>query len=488
MAPLVRTLMPLACAAWLVALCPSWASEDQQDRFIEVQNGDSTTSLDLSTVQMIQPGRFSVISTVIDNPDVMKFELNVLAILHTYCARGAGRYAARANLLTLRSPSTAVGKIEVIGNEQSKFVMWTYPYQKLHGQLVVSCASDSKEDHREYLEQRAEITNGSRLRILYDCRRGLIGIFFNESQDPGKVITRFVKRDTVGEEEYFRVCLSVTGEPPYLAAGSPLAAVANSLQHQPTPPSGATANNEPSSVELGAAFFVSESGMLLTNAHVVPKCTEVSVGPRRLMLSTFPPDQMAKAKAAAKAAGYSEDQIEAALNQPLKARVIARDEKNDLALLRADISPQAVAALRLSVRQGEAVVAYGFPLPGLLASGGNFTEGNVAALSGIGDDSRILQISAPVQPGNSGGPLLDNSGNVVGIVEAKLDAAKVTTAIGDVPQNVNFAIKAAVVATFLDSNGVHYATGQPGAARSPADIAEEAKRFTVPVECISSVQ
>ena len=61
----------------------------------------------------------------------------------------------------------------------------------------------------------------------------------------------------------------------------------------------------------------------------------------------------------------------------------------------------------------------------------------------MGDDSRYLQISAPVQPGNSGGPLLDQDGNVVGVVSAKLNALKLMLATnGDIPQNVNFAIKA----------------------------------------------
>jgi S1-C subfamily serine protease len=211
---------------------------------------------------------------------------------------------------------------------------------------------------------------------------------------------------------------------------------------------------EAASGRLGTAFFVGE-GVLLTNAHVVKGCSEARIGP---------PEQR------------------------VKALVFARDEENDLVLLRATIHPPATAALRLSVRQGEAIVAYGYPLPGLLASGGNLTTGNITALSGIGDDTRFLQISAPVQPGNSGGPLLDGSGNVIGIVEGKLDATKVASAIGDLPQNVNFALKASVVATFLDSNGILYTSGVSAAGRSPSDIAEDAKRFTVPVECSGSAE
>ncbi len=102
------------------------------------------------------------------------------------------------------------------------------------------------------------------------------------------------------------------------------------------------------------------------------------------------------------------------------------------------------------MRQGEDIVVYGFPLPGVLSSGGNVSTGNVTALTGLGDDSRFLQISAPVQPGNGGGPLLDRSGNVVGVVVSKLNALSVASATGDVPQNVNFAIKASVALAFLE--------------------------------------
>src|ERR1035437_2766104 len=166
--------------------------------------------------------------------------------------------------------------------------------------------------------------------------------------------------------------------------------------HPEPAPGAAKSAPEAASGQLGTGFFIGE-GVLLTNAHVVKGCSEVSIGPPERRVT---------------------------------ARVVARDNDNDLALLRTAVRPPAVAALRLSVRQGEAVAAYGFPLPGLLASGGNLTTGNITALSGIGDDSRFLQISAPVQPGNSGGPLLDGGGNVVGIVEGKLNAIKIATIIG----------------------------------------------------------
>ena len=95
--------------------------------------------------------------------------------------------------------------------------------------------------------------------------------------------------------------------------------------------------------------------------------------------------------------------------------------------------------------KGEQIVIYGFPLAGALASTGNLATGIVSALAGLGDDTSKLQISAPIQPGNSGGPVLDQSGHVIGVVVSKLNAIKAASITGDIPQNVNFAIKTGVV-------------------------------------------
>lgn len=135
------------------------------------------------------------------------------------------------------------------------------------------------------------------------------------------------------------------------------------------------------------------------------------------------------------------------------------------------------------VRLGEPVVVVGFPLWGLLAASPSVTTGTVSALAGPGNDSRLLQISAPVQPGNSGGPLLDEGGRVIGVVVSKLDALKVAEITGDLPQNVNFAISEAVVRAFLEGQGVAYTTAASAKPLSTAEIAEAARSFTVVVEC-----
>ena len=233
-----------------------------------------------------------------------------------------------------------------------------------------------------------------------------------------------------------------------VAQWQPKTANASPNGGKPTGPASKGANLQRS---FGTAFFVSKEGTALTNSHVVEQCNEIRVGLGR---------------------------------QESTARILARDEKNDLALLTTSIKPALWATWRFLLRQGDDVVVYGFPLTGLLASGGNVVTGNVTALSGVANDSRFLQISAPVQPGNSGGPLLDRSGNVVGVVVAKLDALNVAMATGDIPQNVNFAIKGSVAAAFLDSQQVAHTEGEGTAALSTPDISERAKTFTAQVVCI----
>jgi len=196
----------------------------------------------------------------------------------------------------------------------------------------------------------------------------------------------------------------------------------------------------------GTAFFVSANGEVLTNAHVVEECQQIRVDEK-------------------------------------PARLLARDRTNDLALIATDMHPAQWAKWRESARLGEDVVVYGFPLAGMLASGGNVVTGNITALAGLGDDSRFLQISAPVQSGNSGAPLFDRQGNVVGVVDAKLDALRVASVIGDIPQNVNFSIKASVAIAFLESQRLPQSRSASAEALSTPDIALRAQSFVVKVVC-----
>lgn len=213
------------------------------------------------------------------------------------------------------------------------------------------------------------------------------------------------------------------------------------------PPAPGPGAGQPRTLSSGTGFFITRQGQLLTNAHVVRGCRSVVVTP---IGGTAVPANVEKV-----------------------------DQVNDLALLRADAPPQAIAALRgpRPLRQGDTIVAYGFPLAPSLSSGGVLTSGNVNALTGLRDDTRFLQISAPVQPGNSGGPLLDTTGAVVGIVTAGIKAGSA--------QNVNFALKADVARTFLSSIGVAPETAPGSGELALPDIGERARRYTVLVECKS---
>jgi S1-C subfamily serine protease len=135
------------------------------------------------------------------------------------------------------------------------------------------------------------------------------------------------------------------------------------------------------------------------------------------------------------------------------------------------------------------VVAIGYPFHGLLSSDFTVTTGIVSSLSGIMNDTRFLQISAAVQPGNSGGPLLDTSGAIAGMVAAKLNALKVARATGNIPENINFAIKTGALRDFLDNSVVPYQTAVDAKAElKTADIARNARAFTLLISCTATEQ
>ena len=139
----------------------------------------------------------------------------------------------------------------------------------------------------------------------------------------------------------------------------------------------------------------------------------------------------------------------------VKLRLVSSDETNDLALLQAASAFKDVATIKdKAVRSGESIVAIGFPFHGLLTSDFTVTTGIVSSLSGLLNNTRFLQISAAVQPGNSGGPILSSTGEVVGVVAAKINALKFAKATGDMPENINFAIKTGALRDFLDNSVV----------------------------------
>ena len=109
-----------------------------------------------------------------------------------------------------------------------------------------------------------------------------------------------------------------------------------------------------------------------------------------------------------------------------------------------------IAASR-TVKLGGTVATVGFPNIGMQGCSPKLAKGEIASLSGAADDPRYFQISVPVQPGNSGGALVDARGNVVGIVAAKLDASVALATSGSLPENVNYAVKSSLLLSFLES-------------------------------------
>lgn len=208
----------------------------------------------------------------------------------------------------------------------------------------------------------------------------------------------------------------------------------------------------PRSAMSGTGFFVNDGGYLVTNAHVVEGCVQVT----------------------ARADDGASDP---------RAIVIAEDVDMDLAIVRTVLPASGTARIRDDVRLGEAIALYGFPLSGVLARSGNFTLGHVSALAGLADDPHQLQVSAPVQAGNSGGPLLDHAGNLVGVIVGKLDGLVVALRSGDLPQNVNFAIKTEPLRRFLADNRVAFDRGVRGEPIDSADLAEMAKKMSVYLRC-----
>jgi S1-C subfamily serine protease len=210
--------------------------------------------------------------------------------------------------------------------------------------------------------------------------------------------------------------------------------------------------------QTGTGFVISNNGHVVTNQHVVDGCVGDILG----NLS-------------------GEAQV--------KLRLVSSDETNDLALLQAPSAFKEVATIRdKAIRSGDSIVAIGYPFHGLLTSDFTVTTGIVSSLSGILNDTRFLQISAAVQPGNSGGPLLDTGGAVVGMVAAKLNALKFVKATGNIPENINFAIKTGALRDFLDNSVVPYQTADARNELKTADIARNARAFTLLISCTAQEQ
>ena len=176
------------------------------------------------------------------------------------------------------------------------------------------------------------------------------------------------------------------------------------------------------SASSGSGFAVSSDGYVITNHHVIDGCEKIIVHTKE---NDFP------------------------------VRVITYDPQNDLALLKGDFRPKTVFSL--SDTRPELlhdIYVAGFPFGDKFSTSIKVTKGIVSSLTGLGNNFSNIQIDAALQSGNSGGPILDDFGNVVGVAVAKLDAKYMFDEFGTIPENTNFGIKSSVVRSVLESNNV----------------------------------
>lgn len=173
----------------------------------------------------------------------------------------------------------------------------------------------------------------------------------------------------------------------------------------------------------GSGFFVGNMGYFITNAHVIENAGSITILHN---------------------------------NKKLEAEVIKVSKVGDLAILKVD---QPISGLPISLEEaepGQDAYALGFPQPAIQGLDIKITKGIISSGKGIGDDDTRFQIDTPVQPGNSGGPLCDKSGKLIGVVVARLNEIAVANRTGSIPQNVNYAIKATEVTAILRSKSVDF--------------------------------
>ena len=199
----------------------------------------------------------------------------------------------------------------------------------------------------------------------------------------------------------------------------------------------------------GSGFLITSQGHIITNYHVAPTGSKIQVITRFGALS---------------------------------ATVLKTDEANDLALLKVDgtFVPMALSSSG-KVRLGATIATIGFPNTEMQGFSPKLTKGEISSLAGLRDDPKYFQISAAVQPGNSGGPLFDSFGNVVGVVTAKINQKAAIAKTGTIAENVNFAVKSSHLLAFLESSPEVFSQLPQPATRTLGfeDVVAEAEKSAV---------
>jgi S1-C subfamily serine protease len=278
---------------------------------------------------------------------------------------------------------------------------------------------------------------------LINCERGTFRF---------RGVAHFDEDQTVAEEQPGSGWMEFGSGSPLAAAASIVCATAHGGDSGPkTPPGGQREGSQPGrplGVTSGTGFFINPQGQILTNYHVVEHSRSLSV----LRDGTHHP-----------------------------VTLIAYDPEADLALLGSGLPAHNPLVFRggREARHGEEVITIGFPMPDVLSTDISTTTGIVSSLAGAGNDPRHLLFTAPIQPGNSGGPLVDRYGTVVGVIVAKFDALGAAERTRDIPQNVNFAIKAELAKAFLTKAGARFSTRPPSSKLDVEDVVQGYKNSVV---------
>ena len=225
-------------------------------------------------------------------------------------------------------------------------------------------------------------------------------------------------------------------------------------QAPPPPSEGSSVSQEIKRASSGSGFAVSSDGFIMTNNHVINGCKKVFIHSN---------------------------------GKQIPAAIVTYDQQNDLALLKADFKPDAVFPLstdRPEILQDIYVAGYPFGMN--VSTSVKVTKGIISSLTGIGNNFSEIQIDAALQSGNSGGPILDEKGNVVGVAVSKLDVKYALKNFGAIPENTNFGIKSSVVGSILDSNGVNMPDPNR-ASISKSDLGKRISRGTYYISCWMTV-
>jgi hypothetical protein len=181
-------------------------------------------------------------------------------------------------------------------------------------------------------------------------------------------------------------------------------------------------NDEVFSATSGSGFAVTSDGYVITNYHVIEGCTDV----------------------------YIHDK-----GNSILSTIVTFDPTNDIALLKGNFKPRSFYPLSQETPKllTEVYVA-GHPFGRDISTSVKVTKGIISSLTGIANNFSNLQIDAALQPGNSGGPIMNDKGNIVGVAVAKLALDKIVEEYGVVPENVNFGVKANVVINIMESENI----------------------------------